>query len=55
MHGKKHIEEVVSIRREARCLDAKNLRRPGQSRAHEAVIWQAGSVPASGQEKTMIG
>jgi len=54
-YGKKHIEEIVSIRHEAGRVGAKSLSPPEQGRADEAIFWQEGSVPANAQEKTLTG
>jgi hypothetical protein len=51
VHGKEHIQEIASIRREAHCGPAKNLGSPDQGHANEAMFWQEGSVPARAQEK----
>jgi hypothetical protein len=55
VHGKEHVEEIVSIRHKASCARGKNLGSPGQGGADEAIFWQEGSVPAGTEEKTLTG
>src|SRR5205085_7275868 len=50
-HGRQPIEETVSIRRDA--SRARGEGSPEQACPEETIIWQAGSVPAEADEKTL--
>jgi len=51
-HGRQPIEEIVSIRREA--SRARGEGSPEQG-CDETIFWQARSIPAEAQEKTLSG